>query len=471
MNAEATPTFGDVRSVLHEAPSPAGWRALCDLLERVPHEVYSAQMSSYTRDRLRAWPDALRVCPRRWVDRAIDGAPPAPLELVRALDLNNRGMRDEDLAPIVSLAALAPVKHLDLGSNWLEERAAAALARAAHLTNARTLILNQNQLGDAGCAHLGRAAALRGLRALHLARNDLSADGLAPLLRSPTCAQLETLELSSNWLADLGEALSGADLPHLTGLLLDNVGLGDAGVRALTRVRSRVSALVVSRNRLTPLSAQLIGWSDAMSLTSLDLSENRVGDQGMRFLADSSMLSELRALDLTRNDVHGDGLAAFSDAPHLGALEHLSLAHNAITGRGLALGDDGGLPALRALDLSRNPLGDEGAAALARALTARTAPPLHTLKLDACGLTGEGIRRLLSHPWAAHLEHLSLSHNGLGDEGALALARTPGLTRLRTLELVDSTVSSDGLRELARSPHLPSTLRAQWQNTASKDER
>ncbi|MGL4553102.1 MAG: hypothetical protein ACRC33_18205, partial [Gemmataceae bacterium] len=84
-----------------------------------------------------------------------------------------------------------------------------------------------------------------------------------------------------------------------------------------------------------------------------------------------------------------------------------------------------GLPSLHGLvtlDLSENPLGPDGAAALAAAPWQR----LRRLELRQCRIDAAGAAALAESPALAGLTALHLSYNAIGPEGLAALKRRLG---------------------------------------------
>ncbi|WP_375335380.1 hypothetical protein [Micromonospora sp. CP22] len=74
-------------------------------------------------------------------------------------------------------------------------------------------------------------------------------------------------------------------------------------------------------------------------------------------VAQAACLDRLVALDLRGNPIGDDGLAALVDSPHLGRLRWLGLARCGIGAAGVeALAATDNLPALRYVDLRRNPV-------------------------------------------------------------------------------------------------------------------
>ena len=63
----------------------------------------------------------------------------------------------------------------------------------------------------------------------------------------------------------------------------------------------------------------------------------------------------------------------------------------------------------------------------------------------------QGARRLASSPHLAHVQGLNLSSSGIGDAGLQALGASPHLVELRELYLGDNYISNNGVRTFAQS--------------------
>jgi len=235
--------------------------------------------------------------------------------------------------------------------------------------------------------------------------------------------------------------------------LARNPSLGDAGAEAL--------------------SEALFGGLDDDAegdgieiLTSLDLSDCGLSSDGVASLAGSSRstASPLVSLRLERNAAlcprAAESLAAALEAKRLSNLERLSLSGCALVGDNgaAALAKALSSQSLRSLDLSGCGVGEEGAKALAGAIGSSTGCSLLTLRLgggsedgqtrignagasalglalrssssfslkeldlSSSGITcGDAAASLLS-PGSSSLESLTLAGNALGDQGALAVA-------------------------------------------------
>lgn len=210
-----------------------------------------------------------------------------------------------------------------------------------------------------------------------------------------------------------GAVLRSRVFPRLTTLAYRDEQ-GRAIMDGLARVAgpSPLRTLDLSGNRLdcgAPAAAAALGSllvSPVMAgVETLDLTENRLGVEGVRELA-AAQPPALRALRLMRTRPGDGGVGVLAASGLLIGLRLLSLAGNnlaAIAAKTLA-----GAPAaagLRVLDLTANRLGDDGAVSLAR-----------------CEHLGE-------------LLALDLAENGVGDAGAVALAQSPHLGGLLALDL------------------------------------
>ncbi len=138
-------------------------------------------------------------------------------------------------------------------------------------------------------------------------------------------------------------------------------------------------------------------------------------------LAECPHLARVRALHLTDNGLGDDGLRVLLGSPHLGGLRTLRLGNNGLTDAGAALlAGAANLSGLTTLNLGRNAIGDAGAAAL-------------------------GASRHL-----AALTSLDLANNAIGDGGAEALAAAAGLRRVTALDLSNDADGFSGGNQISR---------------------
>ncbi|MFE9466785.1 gala protein [Streptomyces virginiae] len=258
---------------------------------------------------------------------------------------------------------------------------------------------------------------------------------------------------------------------HATHLLLGTNAIGDKGAatlaEALTADRHGLQTLYLGCNRIGPdgVGSLAGALADDTTVRALWLKRNPLFEDGARTLA--ALLrrnTALRTLDLVNTGIGTDGVRLLLDAllQREQPLERLFLGGN-------GLGPDAapllasliGEAGVRELYVPANHLGDEGAAALARAADACA----HPVRL---GLGGNGIGSAGARALAASLggiEALDLGRtmserslgapgNHSGDEGAYALASALPGSPLRRLELRHTGLTGRGAKGLlAAVPH------------------
>lgn len=272
------------------------------------------------------------------------------------------------------------------------------------------------------------------------------------------------------------EAFGARDLVIRDGAV---VGLSLSGRSFISNGAALVRKVPLREVRLVavqPFMAELARCQHLAGLRRLDLSGNRIGAGGMRELANSPYLGGLRELVLSGNDLGPEGMRWLARASWFAELQTLEAADNGIVASE-AEAVLAAAPNLVHLDLSRNPLGRDGGAALAKSPgTAR----LESLAASGCGLGPDStsdvlrgdfrsLRRLdlsfnrtgpaiaVSLPPA--LTSLDLSFNDLGDGGIAALTASPPPTTLTSLNLAANRISPAGLRQLSESGWLTSIER------------
>lgn len=173
-----------------------------------------------------------------------------------------------------------------------------------------------------------------------------------------------------------------------------------------------------------PLSRLLVS-EDGRDVT-LDLHDCNLGVNGARALAGiASFPGCVTSLNLTCNKIGDEGAAAIAGSP---TLSHLT-----------------------SLDLGSNEIGDDGAVAIAGSSTLTSLTKLH---VGGNRVGPEGAAALAGSGTLTRLTSLNLGYNNLGDEGAVAIAGSGNLTRLSSLNLNDNYIGSRGAEALAGSTTL-----------------
>lgn len=362
-----------------------------------------------------------------------------------SLTLNDFCMGCEGIAVLAAeLETRNVLSHLELSRNGLGDSSMPSICRILQ-TNPRMshLVLSLNKLGPC------------------------SAEQLASVLARCSC--LQHLDLSTNYLGPHGAGhLAGAleGSTALTSLNLSDNGLGRVGSSHIAELLPRCSALRQLNMKNNAIGA-LAGELRTAHLVHLDLSGNRLRDDGAAILADHTHMSwaqHLQALNLSCNGIGSDGATRLSDAlAGCGCLGSLDLSENCLGAAGV--GAVGALaahkPPLARLALAFCAPRDEGARLLAEGLQVGQQTSLTWLSLRGCGIGDAGVSVLLGALRALkNLKHLDLARNLVRDPGAravcLALDPAPssafptmaGFKALTELDLSGNEIRTDGGRLL-----------------------
>lgn len=223
---------------------------------------------------------------------------------------------------------------------------------------------------------------------------------------------------------------------------------------------SRLTALTINGSYLgTPLARELAGAEHLAGLKSLHLTSNKFDDESIQYLAGSPLLSRLEDLDLGNHDRMGETSAQILAAsPHLSTLRKLELANCRLGPVGAeAVAASERFPNLQRLGLAKNDIGIARLQTLTRTNGFLRVP---VLDLADNKLSAAGLQVILNrYPFpvdaaANRLRDLDLSNNPLGDDGMRVLAACRHLANLRILRLVNCGISDEGVRILTSSLHL-----------------
>ncbi|XP_059816861.1 NACHT, LRR and PYD domains-containing protein 3-like [Hypanus sabinus] len=315
------------------------------------------------------------------------GLAQAALESVEMLSFSGMTLTPMDGAVLSHVIGLCDaIKHLYLGICHIQIEGIQRLGPG--LYKCQDLRLGENDLGDSGVKLV--SGALRnpeckvqklGLREVGL--TDSGAEDLASALS--TNPSLTGLSLSYNKLGDSGVKLVSAALrkseckiqklglrdvgltdsgaedlasalstkPSLTGLNLGDNKLGDSGVKlvsaALRKSECKIQKLGLNNVGLTDSGAEdlVSALSTNPSLTELNLSDNKLGDSGVKLVSAALRNRECKIQKLWLNYVGltdsgaEDLVSALSTNP---SLTELNLSENSLT--------DGSVPGLRRLILT-----------------------------------------------------------------------------------------------------------------------
>lgn len=309
-----------------------------------------------------------------------------------------------------------------------------------------SLALGDRSMGDEGvsalCSALGRK---HKLQTIDLSYKNMNSAGFHSVLEtlavSPT---LSSLNLSRN--PSIGQAAVDAN----TAPLFENVielDVSDCGITGLFASQFFSKLVPGKANRAFVLSNNPLGPEGLRSLepllgdiVTLNVSNGSLGNDGMQVLA-SFGPTAIVSLDLSRNNVTLKGIPSFISCLHRESGEFSTTT--------------GSLNHLEKLDLSSNPISEEGVCILVNeGLAKSNIEPLRFLDLSETDAGVKGACTALTHSKAVSLR---LFNNKLGSDGFRALSEliqdihvAPGL---ESLDLAGNNADIDSVVSLLTGVH------------------
>lgn len=348
-------------------------------------------------------------------------------EGLRSLSLFAFAIGDEGAARLAACPRLTGLERLSLRRGKIGARGLAALTRSAVLARLVGFEIDVGKLSPALVQAICKATFAPGLTELTLHHaNDKALSELRGLERL-TSLTLSAQDQPSPTLGGKAVALALGRLPgrfrRLDLEVKDSPGTELVAVLAEERF-SDLDTLVLLGFQLRAADQAALAAGSIRKLRSLTWSSpTDFVAEGRRFLAANQGLEELRLW-----------VRSFAGAVPVVAQLPLRTLH--LQGRWEA-GENQGRPGMDAAAVE----------ALATSSTLR----LERLDLSDLGLRADDVKSLLASPWAAALRTLDLSSNPLGDEGLAHLGAT-SLERLEELSLSSVDATTAGVTALLQAP-------------------
>ena len=219
-----------------------------------------------------------------------------------------------ELAIVLADPRIPPLRELSLHHNALTAASVPTLLASPKLTALENLNLSNNPIGSAGIARLAEAPLLDGVRRLNLAATGVDASAARALAASSHTAKIAEIELGFQ---PIGAGAS-AWIGRRERLSLASAEIDGATARALL-AESAVAHLTLEGNPIRDLTG-LSRLSDAivtLDLTACGLTDTRP--------LTAVRAPALRALTLDSNPIGDAGLRDLAAAPWLPQLEFLSV--------------------------------------------------------------------------------------------------------------------------------------------------
>ena len=423
---------------------------------------------------------------------------------VKTLKLSKNVLHDEGAKALAELlggygskssgTVNTTLEHIDLSNCCIGPKGTQHLAQALCVnTSVKTLKLSKNVLHDEGAKALaellgGYGSKSSGTVNTTLEHIDLSNCCIGPKgtqhLARALCVNtsVKTLKLFNNPLDDegakalaellggYGSKSSGTVNTNLEHINLSNCSIGPEGAQNLAQalcVNTSVKTLKLSENALhdegARALAEMLGVNRAESsgtvnttLEHIDLSNCSIGPAGAQRLAQALRVNtSVKTLKLSCNPLGDEGAKALAEmlggnrAESSGTvtLEHVDLSICRIGPAGAqrlaqALRVN---TSVKTLKLTHNPLGDEGAMAIAEMLKRKNSRTVYTslehIDLSNCSIEPAGAQHLAQALRVnTSVKTLKLTHNPLGDEGAMAIAEMLGGNGVESSGTVNTTL-------------------------------
>ncbi|XP_074621745.1 uncharacterized protein LOC141880193 [Acropora palmata] len=272
-------------------------------------------------------------------------------------------------------------------------------------------------------------------------------------------------DLYTKLVRTLGESLQLIDVVDTPSSFRWGCEFMETFLQALT-FNSTVSSLKVFHNYTSDRDKKYFFLAQALrvnsSLSSLDLSDNSISDEGVNSLAQALRVNtSLSSLDLSSNSIGDEGANSLAEALRVNkSLSSLDLSWNSIGAEGAnslaqALRVN---KSLSSLNLSLHFFADEGANSLAEALRVNTF--LSSLDLHSSSIGDEGANSLAQALSVnKSLFSLDLFCNSIGDEGANSLAEALRVnSSLSSLDLRSNCIGAEGVNSLAQALRVNTSL-------------
>ncbi|MEM1349948.1 MAG: hypothetical protein AAGI01_15415 [Myxococcota bacterium] len=240
--------------------------------------------------------------------------------------------------------------------------------------------------------------------------------------------------------------------------LIEHAPEADRAGRLVPYAVDHMSLWAPSLRRLPDLSITRLADGERLGALALLATYARIerGDLTpaiLEALCTHEEFAHLKWVTLRSNPLSPEDLERLLKAPHLASLERLNLIECELGPRAAQrIAHSSGAARLRELFLDDCALADAGLAALA------DSP--HLAQLERLDLGGNGLRSasalkaLLRSPALTGLKALDLSRNQLGDDAARVIATSPRTANLTWLDLTGNPMSADARRTLERRSYL-----------------
>ena len=232
---------------------------------------------------------------------------------------------------------------------------------------------------------------------------------------------------------------SNFDISQLTILDLSNNSINYEGMRWLTFQKDLCYNLIelnLSENLLDCRAAKYLTKVEFRSLDILNISKNDLGPLGASILAAKGNFPNLTELNIAENFLMKEGAKGLKDGSAFKGISKLNIFGNDINDYGFYLLSEGEFNQLKELYLGANKIGDDALTYISRF------KELEILHLDYNSLTYKGVNNICGK-YFKEIKSLNLDNNAIGVEGTYLIASYIG-NELKKLSLVKNDICTKG---------------------------
>jgi Leucine Rich repeat len=240
---------------------------------------------------------------------------------------------------------------------------------------------------------------------------------------STNSLDLSNMNLTDEYISSLCEYLKSH--PEITSLDISDNYIGDGGAKILAS-NTTITTLSIDFNEIDVMSAKAL--ANNRVITSLSIIGNDIGDEGAMAFAENQTLISLQAAG---NSIFNEGAKALARNT---SLVFLDISGNRIGSEGIKSFSKN--KHIISLDLTSNDIFDDAVIELAKNTT------ITSLSIAYNNLSDEGAIALAKN---TTIKTLDVSFNDIGNEGAIALIEK---ARLTALNIVHNQLNTEGFSGL-----------------------
>ena len=350
----------------------------------------------------------VRICKALQVNKAI-----------RILDISHNNIADEEAIAICEcLEDNNTLQKLDISYNKLSDSIVINIGKALQKNGMlQALVIANNNITDEGAVAISECLKdNNSLQELDISHNQVSDNGVANISKAlQVNTTLQTLLISHNNITDDGVVAIGKTLQsHYKDYsfvttnkeVINEDYIKNSALQKLNMSHNSISSKGVValcdylKNNIT-LKKLTISWNDCKTPVVLDSTNRFCNISNLHFgNVGATLLSvflfkkdEIQKLDISRNAISDDGAAAISEYLNNNTLQQLDMSHNQVSCIGIIKITKALLTnkTLQVLDISHNKISDDGAIAIGETLVNTENPILQKLDLSYNNISINGI--------------------------------------------------------------------------------